>query len=63
MVVFEPKDLSFAEEMAKGVREDCQLLLQPGWDSAQGQDLAVEQVRRQPHWRLSLQTHKWLGVR
>ena len=63
MVVFEPDDLSFAEEMAKGVREDCQLLLQPGWDSAQGQALAVEQVRRQPHWRLSLQTHKWLGVR
>ena len=63
VVVFEPEDLSFAEEMAKGVREDCQLLLQPGWDSSEGQALVMEQVRRQPHWRLSLQTHKWLGVR
>ena len=39
------------------------LLLQPGWQSAEGQQLAVDYVRSHPHWRLSLQSHKWLGVR
>lgn len=63
VVVFEPEDLHFAEAMASGVNEGRELLLQPGWNSPQGQQLAVEHVRRHPHWRLSLQTHKWLGVR
>ncbi len=39
------------------------LLLQPGWDSRQGQELAIAFVRSHPTWRLSLQGHKWLGVR
>jgi organic radical activating enzyme len=40
-----------------------ELLLQPGWQSAEGQSLAIDFVRQQPQWRLSLQSHKWLGVR
>ena len=39
------------------------LLLQPGWDCPAGQALAIDYVRHHPAWRLSLQTHKWLGVR
>jgi 7-carboxy-7-deazaguanine synthase len=39
------------------------LLLQPGWNCRPGQELAVEFVRQHPAWRLSLQSHKWLGVR
>lgn len=39
------------------------LLLQPGWESTEGQELAIAYVRRHPAWRLSLQGHKWLGVR
>ena len=39
------------------------LLLQPGWNCRRGQELAVAFVRAQPAWRLSLQSHKWLGVR
>ncbi|KKZ14086.1 MAG: hypothetical protein TQ37_02185 [Candidatus Synechococcus spongiarum 15L] len=26
-------------------------------------DLAIRHVKQYPQWRLSLQTHKWLGVR
>ncbi len=63
VVVFEPDDLPFAEAMAAGVSAGRELLLQPGWDSERGQQLAVDHVRRHPQWRLSLQTHKWLGVR
>jgi 7-carboxy-7-deazaguanine synthase len=39
------------------------LLLQPGWNCRRGQELAVAFVRSHPAWRLSLQSHKWLGVR
>ena len=39
------------------------LLLQPGWDSPTGQTLAIAYVGRHPKWRLSLQSHKLLGLR
>jgi len=70
VVVHEPEDLGFAEAMAARARAGRTggdpapvLLLQPGWGSEQGQRLAVDFVRHQPDWRLSLQSHKWLGVR
>jgi 7-carboxy-7-deazaguanine synthase len=78
VVVHEPQDLAFAEAMAAAAcearrdrsleeggkaRAEPALLLQPGWDEAAGQALAVDFVRRNPRWRLSLQSHKWLGVR
>ena len=46
-----------------GPRPGPDLLLQPGWQSEEGQALAVAYVRSHPAWRLSLQSHKWLGVR
>jgi organic radical activating enzyme len=39
------------------------LLLQPAWDLPAAQELTIAYVRRHPTWRLSLQSHKWLGVR
>ena len=70
VVVHHKADLAFAEAMAtaalQGRAADAPgpaLLLQPGWDSAEGQELAISYVRRHPAWRLSLQSHKWLGVR
>ena len=39
------------------------LFLQPGWETTTGQQLAFEHVQSHPHWRLSMQTHKWLGIR
>ena len=63
VVIHDADDLVFAEAMAKATGHQAHLLLQPGWDSAEGQQLAVEHARRNPRWQLSLQTHKWLGVR
>lgn len=63
VVVHSPDDLAFAEEMASQTDHQVKLLLQPGWNSNLGRELSVEHVRHQPSWRLSLQTHKWLGVR
>ena len=70
VVVHEAAELAFAEAMAaaalKGRSNDQPapaLLLQPGWQSTTGQQLAIDYVRSHPSWRLSLQSHKWLGVR
>lgn len=69
VVVHGPEDLDFAEAMAtqaqaaRGGNASPQLLLQPGWDSANGQTLAIDYVRQHPQWRLSLQSHKLLGLR
>lgn len=76
VVVHGAEDLAFAEAMAAeacaargGARGEARngdepaLLLQPGWEAADGQALAVAFVQRNPRWRLSLQSHKWLGVR
>ena len=38
-------------------------LLQPGWDCEEGLQLAVSKVQQDQRWRLSMQSHKWLGVR
>jgi organic radical activating enzyme len=67
VVVHEPADLPFATAMALAMAgrggTTPALLLQPGWDSPGGQELAIAHVRANPAWRLSLQSHKLLGVR
>ena len=39
-----------------------QLFLQAGWENEEGQTLAIKFVKNNPDCRLSMQTHKWLGV-
>ena len=70
VVVHTTADLDFAETMAAAARRQRApgepqpvLLLQPGWESSDGQSLALAHVRANPAWRLSLQSHKLLGVR
>lgn len=67
VVVHSAEDLAFAEAMAEAAcsnrNHGPELLLQPGWNCRAGQELAIGFVQRHPHWRLSLQSHKWLGVR
>jgi organic radical activating enzyme len=73
VIVHTASDLAFAEAMATSAQKakaqqasagsGPELLLQPGWQSPEGQNLAIDFVRQHPQWRLSLQSHKWLGVR
>ncbi len=70
VVVTSPADLAFAEAMAAEAGRlrpptapGPALLIQPVWDDPAAQALAVAYVRAHPAWRLSLQSHKWLGVR
>ena len=70
VVVASADDLAFATAMAERARALRRrtdpapaLLLQPAWEEPEGLALAIGHVRHHPAWRLSLQTHKWLGVR
>jgi organic radical activating enzyme len=74
VVVEQPEDLEFAEAMgraalaAAGPRMAAggtppHLLLQSAWGNSPGEALAVAFVQSHPAWRLSVQSHKWLGVR
>jgi organic radical activating enzyme len=70
VVVTSTADLAFAEAMAAealrlrpAAAPGPVLLVQPVWDEPAAQELAVAYVRANPAWRLSLQSHKWLGVR
>ena len=62
VVVHEPDDLLFAE-IAASQAPQATWLLQPGWQSKEGQTLSINYTKSHGRWRLSLQSHKWLQVR
>ena len=63
VVVLKNKDIEWAEKNAAKCPEGTRLLLQPEWDTPSSVDLIVEYVKEHPEWGISLQTHKFLGVR
>jgi organic radical activating enzyme len=64
VIVFHPSDIQWAVELSDRVAEGCQNLLQPEWER---QDdvlpIIMAHLTQNPTWRLSLQTHKFIGVR
>ena len=63
VVISTADDFIWAEENAVKVSETCALLLQPEWEKkADILPLICEYVKRNPKWRLSLQTHKYINV-
>ena len=64
MVIYHPSDLKWAEEhRARVTAKGCAFYLQPEWDRRERiEPLLVDYVKQNPHWRLSLQTHKYLGI-
>ena len=66
VVIQNAEDLLFAIKMADLIKNNGkikpQLFLQAGWENEAGQTLAIQYVKNNPEWRLSMQTHKWLGV-
>jgi 7-carboxy-7-deazaguanine synthase len=63
VVVLTNKDLVWAEQEAAKCRKGTILLLQPEWDTPESMPLIVDYVKNHPGWAISLQTHKFLGVR
>ena len=66
IVIQNSDDLDFAKKMADLIKNNGttkpQLFLQAGWDNEEGKKLAINYVKNNPDWRLSMQTHKWLDV-
>ncbi len=62
-IVYNKSDFAFAEEQAAKVSDDCILYLQPEWSVRDKViPLLVDYVMRNPKWRVSLQTHKYLNI-
>jgi organic radical activating enzyme len=63
VVVFHPSDLTWAQQFVPQLPPNCALYLQPEWER---RDKISEDILRfihgNPQWRLSLQTHKYLGI-
>ena len=63
VVVFHRSDMDWAAEHAEHVREDCALFLQPEWDRRDDATFWIlSWIAARPGWRISLQTHKYIGI-
>jgi organic radical activating enzyme len=63
VVVLTNKDLQWAEKNAEKCSENTRLLLQPEWETPKSREIILDYVKANPQWGISLQTHKFLGVR
>ena len=62
-VAYHRSDFDWAASHASQVSEQCLLYIQPEWSRREEmQPLIFEFVKSHPRWRISLQTHKYLGV-
>ena len=63
VIVYNKHDFIFAEEQAQRVNPNAILFLQPEWSKREEMiPLIVEYVMKNPQWRVSLQTHKYLNI-
>lgn len=63
VIVFHPSDILWAEELAKKIPSHCEKLLQPEWERRDEMTpVIISYLTSNPNWRLSLQTHKFLGI-
>ena len=63
IIVHNKNDLIFAENQSKKVNKSCKLFLQPEWGNKQKMiPIIVDHVMKNPKWKISLQTHKYIGV-
>ena len=76
IIINDKKDIEFATEIRKKIiqlrqslnlkdsfnEEDKIYYLQPAWNNENGVSLAINFVKNNPDWKLSLQTHKYLKI-
>ncbi len=63
VIIYNQDDFRFAEEQASRVNEDCILYLQPEWSKRDKiVPEIVDYVMKNPQWKVSLQTHKYLNI-
>lgn len=63
VIVYNKHDLIFAEEQAALTNKNCILYLQPEWSVRDKvTPMIVDYVMKNPKWKVSLQTHKYLNI-
>ena len=63
VIIYNKHDFIFAEEQAEKVNKKAILFLQPEWSKREEiTPLIVDYVMKNPRWRVSLQTHKYLNI-
>ena len=77
IIINDKKDLEFATDIRKEIIKKFQIAdfedpfrnqnkmyyLQPAWNNENGLSLAIDYVKNNPEWNLSLQTHKYLKIK
>jgi organic radical activating enzyme len=63
VIVFNQTDLVWAEKNVNGIKSKCKLYLQPEWSRYEKTlPLIVEYILENPHWMISLQSHKFMNI-
>jgi organic radical activating enzyme len=62
VVVYNPKDLPWAEDWYQRSHQP-RAFLQPEWSKPESATWILDYIQTHPHWRISLQTHKYLSIR
>lgn len=63
VVVYHKSDLAWATTFIPKLKPNAVLLLQPEWSKRDEMlPLIIDFVQQNPEWRVSLQTHKWIGI-
>ena len=63
VVITKEADLVWAEENALKVGKDCCLFLQPEWSvRMQTFPIITDYILKHPEWKISVQTHKYIGI-
>ena len=64
VIIYNKHDLLFAKNNAKYVKKNCVLFLQPEWSNKEEvMPLISKFILENPNWRVSIQTHKYLGIK
>lgn len=63
VIIESSNDFEWAEKYRKMVSQKCRLFLQPEWSKFEVViPSIVEYVKGNPHWRISLQVHKYMHI-
>ncbi|MCH2223842.1 MAG: 7-carboxy-7-deazaguanine synthase QueE [Crocinitomicaceae bacterium] len=63
VVISHPSDFDWAESHAQKVSDNCRLYIQTEWSKQERfLPIIIEYVKKNPKWKISLQTHKYMNI-
>jgi len=63
VIIAAEEDFEWAVENSRRVGKDCKLYLQPEWSRREQMlPLIIEFSKQNPHWMISLQSHKYMHI-